>query len=70
MARVFPIVWRISFSRRRGRVARGKPQGFALPFTQGGWQGRQLMQPGPQLTWLQAGFCYSLGRDVLLLVGP
>ena len=26
-----PIVWRISFSRRRGRVARGKPWGFALP---------------------------------------
>ena len=30
MARVVPIVWRISFSRRRGRVARGKPWGFAL----------------------------------------
>ena len=26
-----PIVWRISFSRRRGRVARGKPWDFALP---------------------------------------
>ena len=30
MARVFPIVWRISFSRRRGRVARGKPLGLVL----------------------------------------
>ena len=35
MARVFPIVWRISFSRRRGRVARGKPWGFALPLYAG-----------------------------------
>ena len=35
MARVFPIVWRISFSRRRGRVARGKPWGFALPLCAG-----------------------------------
>ena len=35
MARVVPIVWRISFSRRRGRVARGKPQGFALPLYAG-----------------------------------
>ena len=26
-----PIVWRSSFSRRRGRVVRGKPLGFALP---------------------------------------
>ena len=32
---VVPIVWRISFSRRRGRVARGKPQGFALPLYAG-----------------------------------
>ena len=30
MARVVPIVWRISFSRRRGRVARGKPLGLVL----------------------------------------
>ena len=30
MARVFPIAWRISFSRRRGRVARGKPLGLVL----------------------------------------
>ena len=28
--------------RRRGRVARGKPWGFALPLTQGGWQGQRL----------------------------
>ena len=35
MARVVPIVWRISFSRRRGRVARGKPWGFALPLCAG-----------------------------------
>ena len=35
MARVFPIAWRSSFSRRRGRVARGKPQGFALPLYAG-----------------------------------
>ena len=35
MARVFPIVWRISFSRRRGRVTRGKPLGFALPLYAG-----------------------------------
>ena len=28
---VVPIVWRSSFSGRRGRVARGKPLGFALP---------------------------------------
>ncbi len=34
-ARVFPIVWRSSFSRRRGRVARGKPQGLAHSLTQG-----------------------------------
>ena len=27
---VVPIVWRISFSRRRGRVARGKPLGLVL----------------------------------------
>ena len=27
---VFPIVWRSSFSRRRGRVARGKPLGLVL----------------------------------------
>ena len=32
---VVPTVWRISFSRRRGRVARGKPQGFALPLYAG-----------------------------------
>ena len=32
---VFPIVWRSSFSRRRGRVARGKPLGFALPLYAG-----------------------------------
>ena len=44
MARVVPIVWRISFSRRRGRVARGKPQGFALPLTQGGWQGQRFSE--------------------------
>ena len=31
MARFFPIVWRISFSRRRGRVARGKPLGLRPP---------------------------------------
>ena len=62
MARVFPIVWRSSFSRRRGRVARGKPWGFALPFTQGGWQGQRLVQTWLQEPWLQA--------DVLLLVGP
>ena len=31
MARVVPIVWRISFSRRRGRVARGKPLGLRPP---------------------------------------
>ena len=30
IARVVPIVWRISFSRRRGRVARGKPLGLVL----------------------------------------
>ena len=30
-----PIVWRSSFSRRRGRVARGKPWGFALPLYAG-----------------------------------
>ncbi|MFR7599308.1 MAG: hypothetical protein ACLUV4_05830, partial [Prevotella sp.] len=41
----------------------GSPRASLSPFTQGGWQGRQLMQPGPQLTWLQAGFCYSLGRE-------
>ena len=35
MARVAPIVWRSSFSRRRGRVARGKPWGFALPLCAG-----------------------------------
>ena len=46
----------------------GSPWGSSSSLTQGGWQGRQLMQPGPQLTWLQAGFCYSLGREVLLLV--
>ena len=59
---VVPIVWRISFSRRRGRVARGKPQGFALPLTQGGWQGQRLVQTWLQEPWLQA--------VVLLLVGP
>ena len=33
MARVFPFAWRISFSRRRGRVARGKPLGLVfLPY--------------------------------------
>ena len=48
----------------------GSPWASPSPFTQGGWQGRHLMQPGPQLTWLQAGFCYSLGREALLLVGP
>ena len=62
MARAFPIVWRISFSRRRGRVVRGKPQGFALPLTQGGWQGQRLVQTWLQEPWLQA--------DGLLLVGP
>ena len=30
MARVVPIVWRSSFSGRRGRVARGKPLGLVL----------------------------------------
>ena len=30
MTRVFPIVWRSSFSRRHGRVARGKPLGLVL----------------------------------------
>ncbi len=32
---VVSIVWRSSFSRRRGRVARGKPLGFALPLYAG-----------------------------------
>ena len=35
IARVVPIVWRISFSRRRGRVARGKPLGLVLPLCAG-----------------------------------
>ena len=48
----------------------GSPWGSSSSLTQGGWQGRHLMQPGPQLTWLQAGFCYSFGREALLLVGP
>ena len=30
-----PIAWQSSFSRRRGRVARGKPWGFALPLYAG-----------------------------------
>ena len=36
MARVFPIVWRSSFSGRRGRVARGKPWGSSSSLAQGG----------------------------------
>ena len=63
MARGVPIVWRSSFSRRRGRVARGKPLGFALPFTQGGWQGRRLVQPWLQETWLQVGVLLLVGRE-------
>ena len=35
MARVFPIAWRSSFSRRRGRVARGKPLGLRPPLCAG-----------------------------------
>ena len=62
MARVFPIVWRISFSRRRGRVARGKPWGSSSSLKQGEWQGQRLVQTWLQEPWLQA--------DVLLLVGP
>ena len=62
MARVFPIVWRSSFSGRRGRVARGKPWGSSSSLAQGGWQDQRLMQTWLQEPWLQA--------DVLLLVGP
>ena len=46
MARVFPIVWRSSFSGRRGRVARGKPWGFALPLCAGRVAGSAVFQRG------------------------
>ena len=52
MARGVPIVWRSSFSRRRGRVARGKPLGFALPPLRraggrvGGWCSRGYKRRG------------------------
>ena len=41
------------------------PWGSSSPLTQGGWQDQRLVQPGPQQTWIQAGFCYSLGREAL-----
>ena len=46
MARVVPIVWRSSFSGRRGRVARGKPWGFALPLCAGRVAGSAVFQRG------------------------
>ena len=62
MARVFPIVWRISFSRRRGRVARGKPQGFALPLYAG-----RVAGSAADAAWAAADVATS---RLLLFVGP
>ena len=60
MARVFPIVWRSSFSRRRGRVARGKPWGFALPLCAGRVAGSAVFQRD---RGYKQTFCCSLGRE-------
>ena len=54
MARVVPIVWRSSFSWRRGRVARGKPLGLRPPPVRracgrfsGFQRGREACRPAP-----------------------
>ena len=62
MARVFPVVWRISFSRRRGRVARGKPRGFALPLYAG-----RVAGSASDAAWAAADVATS---RLLLFVGP
>ena len=62
MARVVPIVWRSSFSRRRGRVARGKPQGFALPLYAG-----RMAGAASDATWAAADVATS---TLQLFVGP
>ena len=59
---VVPIVWRISFSRRRGRVARGKPQGFALPLYAG-----RMAGSASDAAWAAADVATS---RLLLFVGP
>ena len=43
---VVPIVWRSSFVGRRGRVARGKPLGFALPSYAGRVAGAAVSERG------------------------
>ena len=65
-------MWRISFSRRRGRVARGKPLGFALPLYAGRVAGSAA---GAAVAASRCSckscdytqvFCCSLGREALL----
>ena len=60
MARAFPIVWRISFSRRRGRVARGKPWGFALPLRRAGGRVSDWCRRGCKSRGYKQTFCCSL----------
>ena len=61
---VFPIVWRIFFSRRRGRVARGKPQGLVLLPYAGRVAGSATgCRRGCKSRSYKQTFCCSLGRE-------
>ena len=60
---VVPIVWRISFSRRRGRVARGKPQGFLPPLRRAGGRVSDWCRRGCKSRGYKQTFCCSLGRE-------
>ena len=62
MARVFPIVWRSSFSRRRGRVARGKPWGFALPLCAGRVAGSAVFREAVATSRRSAARCREACR--------
>ena len=64
MARVFPIVWRISFSRRRGRVARGKPPGARPPpLSRASGRVSDWCRRGCKSRGYKQTFCCSSGRE-------
>ena len=61
---VVPIVWRISFSRRRGRVARGKPLGLRPPLLRrAGGRVSDWCRRGCKSRGYKQTFCCSLGRE-------
>ena len=55
-------MWRISFSRRRGRVARGKPWGFALPLCAGRVAGSAVFREAVATSRRSAARCREACR--------